>query len=415
MTAVDDSWSEEEVTTPPDAGENANADSVAPKTVITSASTSANEDNGEDEAWCEVSHHKKKKAGAKGGDPGTPMSSPVLEGGKGTTRNIEGLKDGRGGYNSPMGGKKGAKGYGKSGHTEPRVVPARFERDDQKSTSKDDPGSKGSPQMEGQPLPPWRKKAAGTPPAVPAKGGPGESPPNGGWSPQKSGGYGTRASPKKSPALASPTSGPLSAEQDPDLDHALPPIAVSFKALHKDKPDKESSPTKARHDITYLSPATAPTAAPDGENPEVNKRRVRDDVHDEVNRILEICEVLERNDFDSNSRQFLHAIHNLGGREAVHAALNSVEMCASRKTRDSVRNWSGYVATILQKYFKEIGGGKNQKEKKKEDKGEEKGAEKGEDKDPKELRKTEGPQAALAGSLTSPTLHFGPTRPRAKA
>merc|ERR1719174_18481 len=126
MTAVDDSWSEEEVTTPPDAGENANADSVAPKTVITSASTSANEDNGEDEAWCEVSHHRKKKAGAKGGDPGTPTSSPVLEGGKGTTRNIEGLKDSRGGYNS--GGKKGAKGYGKSGHIEPRVVPARFER-----------------------------------------------------------------------------------------------------------------------------------------------------------------------------------------------------------------------------------------------------------------------------------------------
>jgi hypothetical protein len=282
---------------------------------------------------------------------------------------------------------------------------------------------------EGKPLPPWRRQSPqGSPTDLPAKD------PTEVQSPLKSGGYGPRTSPTN-PAFHSPTSGPkvdqeakeLANDRHRDLD--LPPTFVSLRSLYKDKEpkDKESSPTKEpyrahRGDRGDASPNFQMKESPDkdqGEDKEDGKRRVRDDVHEEVNALVDSSDAMQRSDFDGKARQFLHAIHNLAGRQGVHDALHMIEISTNKKSRDSVRNWNGYISTLLQKYFQEIGGGKKNAERR-----EEKGEEKAEDKDPKEKDKEKEkdlpktippPAAAVAGSLTSAPFVLGPSRARAKA
>lgn len=195
---------------------------------------------------------------------------------------------------------------------------------------------------------------------------------------------------------------------------------MSFKPLHKgsDKdssPAKDSSPTKELHRAAASSEKReSPTKDQAGDqDKEEAKRRVRDDVHDEVNALLDGSDALQRSDFDGKARQFLHAIHNLRGREGVHEALHIISFTTAKKSRDSVRNWGGYISTLLQKYFQEIGGGKNQKTR--ESGREDKGDEKGEDKEHKDPPKTVEVKAALAGSLTASPVVFGRPQPRAKA
>jgi hypothetical protein len=392
-----DSWSDEEETSPQEPRPSTDAESVPPVTNVI-------EDEGEGDAWCEVSHHRKKKAGTKSGDSGTHM-----EAGKGAKGGTEG---GKGGYGKDSPTKKGGKGQGKKASKEDKSS----SKDEHKSPLKEasnTPSMSPQAKSEAKPLPPWRRQNPGSPSQFPMKDPTGEV-----QSPLKSGGYGPRTSPK-SAAFTSPVSGAKADQEANELAHgpdlALPPIAVSFRPLHKDKdssPTKEVyRPPKGDRGDDHASPEKTESPTKDhGEDKEDGKRRVRDDVHEEVNALLDGSDALLKSDFDGKARQFLHAIHNLAGRPGVHEALKMISLSTNKKSRDSVRNWNGYISTLLQKYFQEIGGGKKNSERR-----EEKGEEKVEDKEQKDPPKTEGPPAALAGSLTAAPLVFGPPRARAKA
>jgi hypothetical protein len=345
MTPAIDSQSEGEESPQKEPRQNTDATSAE----LTNANA---EDDAGDEAWCEVSHHKRKKPGAKGGDSGTPMSNNVMEGGKGATR-------GTGGYNSKYDprdspSKKGAKGHGKGGLREF----SNSKKDEvQKSPSKEERGSKvPGNAMEGKPLPPWRKQNVGSPQVGSPQAGPTKDPPAEAHSGVRSSpGGGFRASPKSSPSQDSKFKHLLE-EAEPDLDLDLPPIAVSFKTLHK---SKDSSPTKehrSNKDDHFSPDKDNSTNKDHGDTPETTKHRVRDEIQEEVNALLDSNDTLCKNDFDGKSRQFLHAIHNINGRQGVHDALHMLDLCTAKKSRDSYRNMSGYVSTLLQKHFQEIGG-----------------------------------------------------------
>jgi hypothetical protein len=86
-----------------------------------------------------------------------------------------------------------------------------------------------------------------------------------------------------------------------------------------------------------------------------NPRRARDDVHDEIRRVLELekC-MLRRSDFDTKTTQFLHAIHQKGGRSKVREAFELVFSMTTSKSRDSIQNWPGYVSKLVKSFFDDL-------------------------------------------------------------
>jgi len=103
-----------------------------------------------------------------------------------------------------------------------------------------------------------------------------------------------------------------------------------------------------------LKPEASPNLLPTNGNSE-NPRRARDDVNDEIVRVLDLEDcMLKRGDFGARSVQFLHAIHQKGGRPKVHEALDSVFALTKTKNRETIMNWSGYVAKLLQKFFDDL-------------------------------------------------------------
>lgn len=103
-----------------------------------------------------------------------------------------------------------------------------------------------------------------------------------------------------------------------------------------------------------LQPADRPNLPPTDGNWE-NPRRARDDVNDEIVWVLDLekC-MLKRGDFGARSVQFLHAIHQKGGRSKVHEALDLVFAMTTTKSREAIMNWSGYVAKLLKKFFDDL-------------------------------------------------------------
>jgi hypothetical protein len=59
-------------------------------------------------------------------------------------------------------------------------------------------------------------------------------------------------------------------------------------------------------------------------------------------------------DFDGLVRQFLHAIHGVGGRDAVHDSMGIVFLQTVRKDRDRVENMSRYIVAILRKFQSQL-------------------------------------------------------------
>jgi hypothetical protein len=339
------------------------------------------------------------------------MSNNAMEGGKAAT------KGGTGGYNnkydprdSPS--KKGGKSHGKGKKDEkgsPNFGPEQGSRS---------PGNSAGNSMEGKPLPPWRRQQGGSPQTGPVRDDTVEA-----SSPPKSGGYAARprtspkfspSQPKFSPNTFSPSQDSkfqFLLEEDAVADLDLPPIAVSFKAIHGK--GKDPSSTKESRTPANKDDHSSPDKDNNGDNQVEKKNRVRDEIQEEVMALLENNDTLCRNDFDGKSRQFLHAIHNIGGRQGVHDALKVLDLC-TKKSRNEYRNMSGYVTTLLQKHFQEIGGKQKKNDNGDNGKGD-KDNDKAKDEETKEKPKVVGPPAALAGSLTSSPISFGPSRPRAKA
>lgn len=87
-------------------------------------------------------------------------------------------------------------------------------------------------------------------------------------------------------------------------------------------------------------------------SPDAAKRRAKDDIYDEVGVACEASRgLLERRDFDGQIRQFLHAIHGLGGRQKVKECMVIVQLGTQRKSRASMRNPSAFIVTLIRRFF----------------------------------------------------------------
>merc|ERR1712216_639903 len=101
-----------------------------------------------------------------------------------------------------------------------------------------------------------------------------------------------------------------------------------------DRNEEDGKKEKPRHDGPPLSQAKV-------------------DILEEIDLYLE-GSTLRRTDFDMRSRQYLHAIHQKGGRAKVHEALQVIHATTRGKARDSVGNWPAYVLTLLRSYFNDL-------------------------------------------------------------
>lgn len=80
-----------------------------------------------------------------------------------------------------------------------------------------------------------------------------------------------------------------------------------------------------------------------------------DEAKDEVLAEIEILlgeagSPLQRADFDFRVRRFLLALRGSGGRKKVSDALAMIRTYTSQKSRQSVKNWSAYLLTLLKKF-----------------------------------------------------------------
>lgn len=87
--------------------------------------------------------------------------------------------------------------------------------------------------------------------------------------------------------------------------------------------------------------------------------RVRDEIQEEVDAIVSKNSNLMKADFDGRVFQYLHAIHGVGGQERVRKALETIHFSTLQKQRASVKKWPAYLATLLRKFFEDLGAEKN--------------------------------------------------------
>jgi len=88
--------------------------------------------------------------------------------------------------------------------------------------------------------------------------------------------------------------------------------------------------------------------------------RVRDEIQEEVDGIVSINSNLSRTDFDGRVFQYLHAIHGVGGQEKVRKALQTIHLSTLHKQRNAVKKWPAYLATLLKKFFDDLGAQKKE-------------------------------------------------------
>lgn len=77
----------------------------------------------------------------------------------------------------------------------------------------------------------------------------------------------------------------------------------------------------------------------------------RDEIHQEITSLLQHKTPLQRNDFDGQVRQCLHAIHGIGGHQGVHDALQIIQLQTTKKERASVGKWSAYIHKLLRRFL----------------------------------------------------------------
>lgn len=88
--------------------------------------------------------------------------------------------------------------------------------------------------------------------------------------------------------------------------------------------------------------------------------RVRDEIQDEVDAIVSKNSNLLKPDFDGRVFQYLHAIHGVGGQEKVRKALETIHLSTLQKQRAAVKKWPAYLATLLKKFFDNLGAEKKE-------------------------------------------------------
>lgn len=191
-----------------------------------------------------------------------------------------------------------------------------------------------------------------------AEGGGGQSP--GGASP-KGKGRGYAASPgdkEKKPPPPWRSGGALTAPMPPALPNTSSPAAAAagFEARrtgpapgsnqHQHSDKKPGPPYRAKgHDKDLPADDEGSTGNPKG------------DITAELNFALSQNKNLHKKDFDNKSHQFLHAIHSIGGRPKVKEVIQLLDYSTKSKTRESIKNWPGYIAKILHKFYYELKNG----------------------------------------------------------
>jgi hypothetical protein len=78
---------------------------------------------------------------------------------------------------------------------------------------------------------------------------------------------------------------------------------------------------------------------------------VRSMIRDELRSLVKDNPTLQWSDFDGLVRQYLHAIHGIGGPEKVRDALEVVDRSTREKPRAWAKNWSAYLNTCLKKFL----------------------------------------------------------------
>lgn len=78
------------------------------------------------------------------------------------------------------------------------------------------------------------------------------------------------------------------------------------------------------------------------------------EIEAELHVLLEKNTKLQKNDFDRQCRQFLHAIYDKGGMAKVKEVLQLVNDSTKSKDRQAVKNWTGYVSKLLRKFFYDL-------------------------------------------------------------
>lgn len=88
----------------------------------------------------------------------------------------------------------------------------------------------------------------------------------------------------------------------------------------------------------------------DGEATEAACPRAKDEIFEELKKVLEGNSALQFAHFDARVRQHLHALHHAGGRARVREALGMIHSATMQKTRQDVKNWPAYLLTLLKKF-----------------------------------------------------------------
>jgi hypothetical protein len=138
-----------------------------------------------------------------------------------------------------------------------------------------------------------------------------------------------------------------------------------FKVLSEKSPKqhpgkgqgKQYSTMKANSDRfkTTRSEHSEKPTTPEATEKDDMKRKIRSEIFNEIDVCLErTC--LKHSDFDMPCKQYLHAIHEKGGMPKVSEAIEVVRASALSKSRDTVRNWPGYVRTLLRNFFNDLRG-----------------------------------------------------------
>lgn len=122
---------------------------------------------------------------------------------------------------------------------------------------------------------------------------------------------------------------------------------------------KQSAAGKKANAAKYRTPPQSErneqALTPEAKEKDDMKRKAKSEILKEIDVCLDgTC--LQRSDFDMPCRQYLHAIYEKGGISKVSEVIDVIKASALSKSRDSVRNWSGYLLTLLRNFFNDLRG-----------------------------------------------------------
>jgi hypothetical protein len=149
----------------------------------------------------------------------------------------------------------------------------------------------------------------------------------------------------KDSSFSSPATGEKSSRFS-NHDAQTPSKNAGDRPARRNVRSEEAGPNRKKKDDVKSKPSAGINDDP--------KSKAKEEILAEIEIFVADGDSLLRADFDMRSRQYLHAIHQKGGREKVHVALQVIHATTRGKSRDSVQNWQAYVCTLLRCFFNDL-------------------------------------------------------------